>query len=112
MPHFREYLTPQQLAHVDTAGDVLPEETKLFLPSELKKHNCGLDRACIPGLVDMEMCIGEAECRELLDAICQGLRTRSTAHMFIVRNITGQNPTTRAEGIQHKIQIGIQLNKL
>ncbi|KAF9023539.1 hypothetical protein BDZ89DRAFT_955587, partial [Hymenopellis radicata] len=112
MPHLREYLTPQQLTHIDDPGAVLPEEMKLFLPSELKKRDRLLDRACVAGLVDAETRLREAECREALQDLRQGLRTRSAAHMFTVRNITGQNPTTRAEGIQRKIQVRIQLNKL
>ncbi|KAF9018828.1 hypothetical protein BDZ89DRAFT_959732 [Hymenopellis radicata] len=112
MPSLREYLTPQQLVHIDSPSSVLAEETKLFLPSELKKRDRVLDRACAPGLVDAEARLREAECREALEDLRQGLRTRSVAHMFTVRNVTGQNPTTRAEGLQRKIQIGIQLNKL
>ncbi|KAF9035697.1 hypothetical protein BDZ89DRAFT_924767, partial [Hymenopellis radicata] len=112
MPHVREYLTAQQLVHLDSPGSVLPEETKLFLPSELKKRDRVLDRACVPGLVDAEIRLREGECREALESLRQGLRTRSATHMFTVRNVTGQNPTTRAEGIQRKIQIGIQLDKL
>ncbi|KAF9019901.1 hypothetical protein BDZ89DRAFT_1093800 [Hymenopellis radicata] len=98
MPHLRAYLTPHP-------SSVLPEETKLFLPSELKKRDRILNRACVHGLVDAETRMREAECREVLEDLRQGLHTRSAAHMFT-------NPTTRAEGIQRKIQIGIQLNKL
>ncbi|KAF8897005.1 hypothetical protein CPB85DRAFT_1440109 [Mucidula mucida] len=61
MPQLREYLTPEQLKHLDAPKKLTAEETKLFLPSELK---------------------------------------------------ASQNPTTRAEGLQRKIQVGITLSKL
>ncbi|KAF8989804.1 hypothetical protein BDZ89DRAFT_899507, partial [Hymenopellis radicata] len=71
-----------------------------------------LPRACVPGLVDAETRLREAECRDALEALRQGLRTRSAGHQFVVRNVTGQNPTTRAEGVQRKVQVGVQLSKL
>ncbi len=97
---------------LDSPDSVLPEETKLFLPSELRAADRALPRACAVGLVDGECRLREAECRDALESLRQGLRTRSAGHLFTVRNVTGQNPTTRAEGVQRKVQVAIYLSKL
>ncbi|KAF8999723.1 hypothetical protein BDZ89DRAFT_969307, partial [Hymenopellis radicata] len=110
MPNLREYLTADQLKYIDAPQSFQPEETKLFAPSELPDH--ALPRACAPNVLKSEERLREAECRDSLESIRQGLRTRGAAHTFTVRNITGQNPTTRAQGVLRKIQININLQKL
>lgn len=112
MPKFIEYLTEDQRKVLDSPASVLPEETKLFLPSELRSADRELPRACVAGLVHAETRLREAECRDALESLRQGLRTRSAGHLFTVRNVTGQNPTTRAEGVQRKVQVNIYLSKL
>ncbi len=112
MPKFKEYLTDEQRVILDSPVSVLPEETKLFLPSELRAADRALPRACVAGLVDWESRLREAECRDALESLRQGLRTRSAGHLFTVRNVTGQAPTTRAEGVQRKVQVNIYLSKL
>lgn len=112
MPKFTEYLTDDQRKVIESPASVLPEETKLFLPSELRASNRELPRACVAGLVHAETRLREAECRDALESLRQGLRTRSAGHLFTVRNVTGQNPTTHAEGVQRKVQVSIYLSKL
>ncbi|KAF8907161.1 hypothetical protein CPB85DRAFT_1223639 [Mucidula mucida] len=112
MPMFKEYLTDDQKKVLDSPASVLPEETKLFLPSELREADRELPRACVVGLAHAETRLREAECRDALESLRRGLRTRSAGHLFTVRNVTGQNPTTRAEGVQRKVQVSIYLSKL
>ncbi|KAF8995214.1 hypothetical protein BDZ89DRAFT_1149708 [Hymenopellis radicata] len=52
MPSMREYLTVEQLKVLDSPASILPEETKLFMPSELRAGDRALPRACLPGIVD------------------------------------------------------------
>ncbi|KAF8873099.1 hypothetical protein CPB85DRAFT_1444805 [Mucidula mucida] len=54
MPQLREYLTLEQLKHLDAPKKLTAEETKLFLPSELKASDRALPRACLPGVADGE----------------------------------------------------------
>ncbi|KAF8993591.1 hypothetical protein BDZ89DRAFT_972725 [Hymenopellis radicata] len=111
MPHLREYLTADQVKHLDD-GSILAEETKLFFPSDLKNEDRKLSRACSPELVEAEKRVRLAECRDTLEAVRRGLRTRSAGVMFAIQNVTGQNPTTRAQGIHMKVQIAIKLAAL
>ncbi|KAF9033948.1 hypothetical protein BDZ89DRAFT_947562 [Hymenopellis radicata] len=113
MPHVREYLSDEQAKHLDGPSDELkPEGVKLFLPSDVPAEHRKLSRACKEGLVDAEIRLREAECYSALDDLRRGLRTRSAGLLFQVRNVTGQNPTTRAEGIQRRVLVGINLAKL
>ncbi|KAF9003815.1 hypothetical protein BDZ89DRAFT_919267, partial [Hymenopellis radicata] len=89
-----------------------PEETKLFFPSELKDEDRKLPRACSSELVAAETRVRVAECRDALETIRRGLRTRSAGVMFAIQNVTGQNPTTRAQGIHMKVQVSIKIAAL
>ncbi len=42
----------------------------------------------------------------------QGLCNQEVSHLFTIKNITGQNPTTRNQSILHTIQMNIHTNKL
>ncbi|KAF8887913.1 hypothetical protein CPB85DRAFT_1258242 [Mucidula mucida] len=97
---------------LDALASMLSEETKLFFPSELCTADRELPCACVAGLVHAETRLCEAECRDALKSLRQGLCIRSAGHLFTVRNVTGQNPTTRAEGVQRKVQVSVYLNKL
>ncbi len=99
MPQLREYLTPEQLKHLDAPEKLTAEETKLFLPFKLKASDCALPRACLPGIADGEERLRMAECRDSLNELCRGLRMRSAGVLFTVRNVIGQNPTTQAKGL-------------
>lgn len=103
MPHFQEFLSPEQAERFNAPPDiVVPEEIRLFMPSELSSENRGMPRACRPGLAEMEMRLREAECWESLESLRSGLRTRSAALHFQVQNVSGQTSVTRAEGIQRR----------
>ncbi len=58
------------------------------------------------------MRVREAEARELLQWLRQGLCNRSASHLFTVRNVTGQNPTSCNQGILRNIQMNVHENKL
>lgn len=112
MPNLREYLSTTQLRYVDTPASFLPEATKLYLPSQIPSASRDLSRCCVPGLVDAETRLREGEARDALESMRKGLRMCSAGHLFKIRNVSGQNPTTRAEGLQRKIQVNIHLDKL
>ena len=103
MPHFHKFLSADESERLAAPPDiVVPEEIKLFMPSELSADHRALPRACKPGLAEMEMRLREAECWESLASLRSGLRTRSAALLFQVQNVTGQTSVTRAEGIQRR----------
>ncbi|KAF8903392.1 hypothetical protein CPB85DRAFT_1377090 [Mucidula mucida] len=96
----RSGTTYQELS-VERQRNIILRDLKKF---QLRSADRELPRACVAGLVHAETRLCEAECRDALESLRQGLRTRSAGHLFTVRNVTGQNPTTRAEGVQRKVQ--------
>ncbi|KAK0421579.1 hypothetical protein EV421DRAFT_1747354, partial [Armillaria borealis] len=87
------------------------ESIKLFMPSELDDDNQRA-RVCTPGVAEMESHMREAESRDSLQRLRSGLRNHAASHLFTVKNVTGQNSTTRNQGILWTIQMNIHANKL
>lgn len=79
---------------------VVPEEVKLYMPSDLSSDQWNLLRACKSVLAEMEMRLREAECWESLNDLRSALRTRSAGLLFQIQNVSGQTSVTRAESIQ------------
>ncbi|KAJ7154821.1 hypothetical protein C8R46DRAFT_911140 [Mycena filopes] len=111
MPAVRAILTDTQRQMFDGNGEQLPEATRLFLPSEIE--NVVLrGRACAVGLAETEAQMREGEASEALEAVRQGLRTRTMTNRYKLRNYTGQGMMTKGQGILRQINIRIHLAKL
>ncbi|KAJ7446067.1 hypothetical protein FB451DRAFT_1188832 [Mycena latifolia] len=110
MPKLRRYMTPSQRAVWD-ADDKEPEATRLFMPSDLGTGTAR-EKACTKGLDGVEAQMRDAEAREALDQLRQGLQTRTATTKFKVRNWSGQRALTRGQGILQQINIKIHAAKL
>jgi hypothetical protein len=111
MPTIRCFLTATQRALWDSEADRDTETVRLFMPSEiLDKETCR--KACAVGLpeVEAELRIGGA--REALEALRQGLRTRTMTNRFRLRHCTGQRMLTRGQGLLRQVDVGIHKAKL
>ncbi|KAK0449374.1 hypothetical protein EV421DRAFT_1900069 [Armillaria borealis] len=111
MLNLHQALMTAKLQYIDGPSSFISKAIKLFMPSELDGDT---QRAsiCGPGIAEAEMRVREAEARDLLQWLRQGLRNRSASHLFTVKNVTGQNPTSCNQGILHNIQMNIYENKL
>ncbi|KAJ7804038.1 hypothetical protein B0H13DRAFT_1671389, partial [Mycena leptocephala] len=87
------------------------ETTRLFMPSEIM--DVGTRRAaCAVGLAEVEARMRLGEAGEALEAVREGLRTRTMTNRFRLRNWTGQGMMTKGQGILRQINIKILLAKL
>ncbi|KAJ7712102.1 hypothetical protein B0H16DRAFT_1667635 [Mycena metata] len=111
MPTLRAILSDTQRQIFDGNGEQLPEQTRLFMPSEIENHTMRA-RACAPGLVETEGRMREGEASEALEAVRQGLRTRTMTNRYKLRNYTGQGMMTKGQGILRQINIKIHIAKL
>ncbi len=107
----QQVLSLLKLQHIVDPAAFPPEATKLFMPSELD-DNAQRDYMCVNGAKQAEECIQEVETHDCLQWMRQGLCNQGVSHLFTIKNITGQNPTTRNQSILHTIQINIHTNKL
>ncbi|KAJ7754658.1 hypothetical protein DFH07DRAFT_868558 [Mycena maculata] len=73
MPHLRRYMTVVQRASLDTEGERLAEEVRVFLPSSILEAS-KRSKACATGLAAIEEELHEAEALEALEDLRQGLR--------------------------------------
>ncbi|KAJ7098218.1 hypothetical protein C8R43DRAFT_1092381 [Mycena crocata] len=110
MPGLRDELTDEQRAVYDGSGRKEPESIRLFMPSGLSESLRG--RACAPGIVEVEGRFRYAEAMETLELIRSGLRMRTVTNRFKVKNVTGQRANTRAQGIQHQVDVRIHGGKI
>ncbi|KAJ7036055.1 hypothetical protein C8F04DRAFT_1181827 [Mycena alexandri] len=110
MPAVRANLTRSQRVEWDTGGKE-PENTRLFMPSDLstKKQR---DKACVKGLDGIEARLRDGEAGEALDALRDGLRTRTATTRFKVRNWSGQRALTRGQGILRLVNLKIHGAKI
>ncbi|THU86912.1 hypothetical protein K435DRAFT_593756, partial [Dendrothele bispora CBS 962.96] len=69
-------------------------------------------RACVADLTKVEARLREAEAQDALEGVRDGLRARSGAHRFKIRNVTGQVGSTRAAGVLRQIDIRIHSRKI
>jgi hypothetical protein len=56
------------------------------------------EKTCAVGLLEVEADLREGEARDALQALRQGLRTRTMTNRFRLRNCTGQRMLTRGAG--------------
>ncbi|KAJ7465326.1 hypothetical protein B0H11DRAFT_2159688 [Mycena galericulata] len=111
MPALRALLSDERKQVFDGNGDQLPEATRLFMPSELADARIR-GRACAVGLAEVEARMREGEASEALEAVRQGLRTRTMTNRYKLRNYTGQGMMTKGQGILRQINIKIHGAKL
>ncbi|KAK7050132.1 CxC2 domain-containing protein [Favolaschia claudopus] len=111
MPAVRTALSVAQKAVYDGHGEELPEQTRLFLPSEIEEAEVR-DRVCAAGLAEVEARMREGEAGEALEGVRKGLRTRTMTNRFKIRNFTGQFLLTRGQGMLRLINIRIHIAKL
>ena len=86
------------------------EDSQLFLPSELSRHN--RRKYCATGLADLEDRLRHAEATDALEDLRHHLRTRSFTNHFKIANVTGQINNTRSKGIQHRIDDKVHHSQL
>ncbi|KAJ7429914.1 hypothetical protein B0H11DRAFT_2166673 [Mycena galericulata] len=110
MPGLRDELSTEQQAILEGASRKEPEATRLFLPSALGE--AARKRAAAPGIADVEARFRHAEATEALEGIRRGLRMRTVTNRFKVANVTGQRANTRAQGVQHLVDVRIHAAKL
>ncbi|KAK6974082.1 CxC2 domain-containing protein [Favolaschia claudopus] len=111
MPSVRGALTDNQKAVLDGMGDRVPEEVRLFMPSEIVESETR-ERVCAAGLPDVEARMREGEASEALEGVRRGLRTRTMTNRFKIRHFTGQGLLTRGQGMLRVINVRIHLSKL
>ncbi|KAJ7074866.1 hypothetical protein B0H15DRAFT_925610 [Mycena belliarum] len=109
MPALRDELQPEQAALLKTNAKKEVESIKLFLPSALSSNKRA--NACAPGVSDIEERLRLGEATDALETLRDGLRMRTVTNCFKIENITGQRSNTRAQGIQHQIDVKIHSAK-
>ncbi|KAJ7601623.1 hypothetical protein DFH06DRAFT_1153729 [Mycena polygramma] len=111
MPAVRSILSDDQRQVFDGNGEQLPEATRLFMPSEIADAALR-GRVCAIGLPEVERRMRRGEAGEALEAVRQGLRTRTMTNRFRLRNYTGQGMMTKGQGILRRVNIKISLAKV
>ncbi|KAJ6460709.1 hypothetical protein C8R47DRAFT_1226212 [Mycena vitilis] len=111
MPALRNELSAEQQTLLAPNVKKEVETVKLFMPSALADDSAR-DRACAPGIAGIESRLRFAEATDALEEVRNGLRMRTVTNQFKVKNITGQRANTRAQGIQHGVDVRIHTGKL
>ncbi|KAJ7604200.1 hypothetical protein DFH06DRAFT_1021347, partial [Mycena polygramma] len=111
MPALRDELSVDQQVLLTANAKKEVETVKLFLPSALTEDK-SRDRACAPGIASIESRLRFAEASDALEELRHGLRMRTVTNQFKVKNVTGQRANTRAQGIQHGVDVRIHTAKL
>jgi hypothetical protein len=109
MPGLRASLTQDQTVIYDRPS--LPEETRLFLPSDLTDA-VTRKAVCFPGLAEVEAEYREAEAFDALERIRHALRSRTMMNRFRIRSNGGQRALTRSQGIFRLIHVRLHISKL
>ncbi|KAK7437564.1 hypothetical protein VKT23_018462 [Stygiomarasmius scandens] len=111
MPRLSDVLTPYDVKQLEAPDHLHPEKIRLFLPSD-----CGTasarNHACIAGLPIAEARLREAEARDALNGVRDGLRARTATTRYKIRNVTGQIGSTRAGGVLRQINIRVHSRKI
>jgi hypothetical protein len=111
IPNLRTFLTPSQRQMWDSETDRDMEAVRLFLPSDILDAKKRV-RACAMGMPAVEADLRVGEACEALNALRQGLRTRTMTNRFRLRHCTGQRMLTRGQGILRQINLKIHKAKL
>ncbi|KAK7434138.1 hypothetical protein VKT23_020364 [Stygiomarasmius scandens] len=97
--------------HLNKPNASEPERIRLFLPSDLPTLSLR-NLACVGNLPDDEARLREAEARDTLESVRDGLRVRTMCTRYKIRNVRGQRNNTRAGGVLRTIDIRIHANKI
>ncbi|KAJ7034185.1 hypothetical protein C8F04DRAFT_1183471 [Mycena alexandri] len=111
IPKVRRFLNATQRALWDSEADREAEAVRLFMPSELA-DSTKRTNACAVGLVEVETELRIGEAREALEALRQGLQTRTVTNHYRLRHCTGQRMLTRGQGVLRQINVRIHKAKL
>lgn len=111
MPGLRDELTPEQVLLLTANAKKEIERIKLFLPSALTSQ-IAREKACAPQIEAIEARLRFAEASDALEDLRRGLRMRTVTNRFNVKNITGQRANTRAQGVQHQVDVRIHAAKI
>ncbi|KAJ7787842.1 hypothetical protein B0H14DRAFT_3505052 [Mycena olivaceomarginata] len=111
MPALRSVLSASQKQMYDGEGEQAAEATRLFMPSEIKDGHLRR-RVCMVGVPDIEARMREGEASEALEDVRGGLRTRTMANRYKLRNYTGQGLLTRGQNILRVISLRIHSAKI
>jgi hypothetical protein len=90
---------------LDDSTEKLAESVRLYLPSELSSSD--RDRACALGIPEVEARVRHADASEALDELRRYLRTRTYLNKWRIKNISGQQRTTRARALQHRVDVNV-----
>ncbi|KAJ7507619.1 hypothetical protein B0H11DRAFT_1902704 [Mycena galericulata] len=111
MPGLRDELTEEQLVLLTANVKKEVESVKLYLPSALSSERAR-ENACAPRVAGIEARLRLVEATDALEELRRGLRMRTVTNRFKVKNVTGQRGNTRAQGIQHQVDVRIHAAKL
>ncbi|THU93770.1 hypothetical protein K435DRAFT_799447 [Dendrothele bispora CBS 962.96] len=111
MPRLSQVISDDEMKHITDPDHSCPEKVPLYLPSDIPQL---ADRihACVAKLPRIEANLREAEAQDALEGVRDGLRARTGATRFKIRNITGQVGSTRAAGVLRQIDIRIHSRKI
>ncbi|THU75491.1 hypothetical protein K435DRAFT_814289 [Dendrothele bispora CBS 962.96] len=111
MPRLSDVLSLDDMKQVESPDYSHPEKIRLFLPSDCRTASART-RACVAGLPAAEARLREAEARDALTSVRDGLRARTATTRYKIRNVTGQVGSTRAGGVLRHIDIRIHSRKI
>lgn len=86
------------------------EKIILYLPSTLPDDI--RVRVTTTDTVDTELALREAEAFDALDGLRNRLRSRTFMNAYKIKNITGQNPNTKARELQARVDARVHLLKV
>lgn len=105
MPGLREW-GAQQNPPLSAGNNAKPETIKIYLPSSLPADK--RDSICIAGLAGQEEELRCAQARDALRDLRRGLRTRTFAHRFKRKNLSGQGMYTKSRSLLDSIEDNIR----
>ncbi|KAF8131729.1 hypothetical protein K438DRAFT_1911926 [Mycena galopus ATCC 62051] len=101
MPGLSQWIALQN-PPLPVADHSKPEMIKIFLPSSLPID--ARETVCLPGLIKNEEDLRQAQANEGLRDLRSGLRTRTFAHQFKRRNLSGQGAYTKSQSLLNGIE--------
>ncbi|KAJ7178448.1 hypothetical protein C8R43DRAFT_1084402 [Mycena crocata] len=102
MPGLRAWLGRQTTPPLPPGNSTKPEGMAIYLPSSLPADI--REQLCVPGLVEQEDRLREAQAGEALRDLRSGLRTRTFAHQFKRKNTSGQAMYTKTRALTDGIE--------
>ncbi|KAJ7040094.1 hypothetical protein C8F04DRAFT_1208826 [Mycena alexandri] len=105
MPGLQQWAARQN-PPFSAGNNAKPETIKIFLPSALPSDQ--RESMCIPELSRQEEELRNAQARDALRDLRRGLRTRTFAHRFKRKQISGQGMYTKSRSLLDAIEDGIR----